>query len=416
MSVITQSTIQNAFANRIGGSTFGLDTKVYKFEKIKRAKNEAKAKFPDRELIDMGLGEPDWMADPAVVQVLAEEAAKRDNRFYSDNGMSEFKEAAAHYLQEVFGITGMNAATEINHCIGSKSALSQIPLMFINPGDILLMTTPGYPVMATHTQWLGGEVVHLPLTKANNYLPDLSALSEDVRKRAKLLYINYPNNPTGATATREFYESVVEFCQANQIIVVSDEAYAALTFEGEQPLSFLSVPGAKEIGVSIHSLSKSFNMTGWRLGFVAGNELVVKAFAHVKDNCDSGQFIPIQKAGVYCLNHPELTVLTGQKYSRRHGKLVEALNRVGFNARKPKAAFFLYVEIPKGIAGGPEFTSAEQFSEYLIREQLISTVPWDEVGANVRFSVTFVADSEEEEDRIIHEIEERLSSIPFIWE
>jgi LL-diaminopimelate aminotransferase len=416
VSVTMPYAIQNAFSNRIGGNRFGIENKVYKFEKIKRAKQEAQARQPNRELIDMGLGEPDWMADSAVVRILAEEAAKRENRFYSDNGMAEFKKAAARYLNDVFGVSGIDDETEINHCIGSKSALSQIPLMFINEGDVLLMTTPGYPVMATHTQWLGGVVVHLPLTKANHFLPDLSSLSDDIKQRAKLLYINYPNNPTGAVATKAFYEELAAFCKENQIIVVSDEAYAALTFDGETPLSFLSVPGAKEIGISIHSLSKSFNMTGWRLGFVAGNAWIVKAFAHVKDNCDSGQFIPIQKAGAYCLNNPGLTARTADKYSRRHDKLVQALRRVGFDARKPKATFYLYVDIPKGIEGGPVFATAEQFSEYLIREHFISTVPWDEVCASVRFSVTFEADGEAEEDRIIREIEERLQGIPFIWE
>jgi len=407
--------VQEAFAQRIGGNQFGLKKEVYKFEKIKIAKQQAMALNPEAQLIDMGLGEPDWMADPAVVEILAAEAAKKENRFYSDNGVLAFKEAAARYMGEIFGVQNLNPVTEINHCIGSKSALSIIPALFINPGDITLMTAPGYPVMATHTKWYGGEVVYLPLLKERGYLPDLRSLSEEVKSKAKLLYINYPNNPTGASATREFYEEVVSFCKENGIIAVSDEAYAGLVFDGGHPLSLLSVPGGKEIGIAVHSLSKSFNMTGWRLGFVAGNERIVNAFSYAKDNVDSGQFIPIQKAGAYCLQHPDITTRTAAKYSRRHDKLVTVLRKIGFDAVKPKSSFFMYVPIPKGVDNGPEFQSAEQFSEFLIREQLISTVPWDDAGSFVRFSITYEAADEQDEDRIMAELEQRLAAIPFVW-
>jgi LL-diaminopimelate aminotransferase len=226
-----------------------------------------------------------------------------------------------------------------------------------------------------------------------------------------MLYINYPNNPTDATATRAFYEKVVGFARENRIIVVADAAYAALTFDGEKPLSILSIPGAKEVAVEIHSHSKAFNMTGWRLAFIAGNELVVKGFAAVKDINDSGQFAAIQKAGIYCLEHPEITVRTAEKYSRRHDLLVAALRRVGFSARKPKGSFYLYVKIPKGTADGRSFASAEEFSEFLITKSLISTVPWDDTGHYVRLSVTFVADDEAEDRRIIGEIERRLGEL-----
>jgi LL-diaminopimelate aminotransferase len=410
-----ESYIQQLFANRIGGNNFGKDTVLYKFEKIKRAKRAAMEEHPGIELIDMGVGEPDWMADEAVLRTLAEESAKRENRGYADNGCMEFKAAASNYMEKVFQVSGLDPDHEVNHCIGSKPALAQIPAAFINPGDVCLMTVPGYPILGTHTKWLGGEVFNLPLTSDNDFLPELHTIPDDIKRRAKLLYLNYPNNPTGASATVEFYKEVVQFAKENNIIVISDEAYAALTFDGEKPLSFLSVPGAKEVGVSIQSLSKAYNMTGWRLGFVAGNKLVVKALASVKDNHDSGQFLAIQKAGVYCLEHPEITVKTAEKYSRRHDLLVEALNTVGFQARKPKGSFFLYVEAPQGIESGPKFESAAEFSEYLIREKLISTVPWDDAGRFVRFSVTFEANNEIEELRVIHEIKSRLSSVSFIW-
>ncbi|QDR81635.1 LL-diaminopimelate aminotransferase [Sporomusa termitida] len=246
-------------------------------------------------------------------------------------------------------------------------------------------------------------------------MPDLASLTAAQRRKAKLLYLNYPNNPTGATATREFYEKAVRFAYDNEIIIVSDAAYAALTFDGETPLSFLSVAGAKDVGVEIHSLSKAYNMTGWRLAFICGNELVVKGFAAVKDNNDSGQFAPIQKAGVYCLQHPEISVKTSLKYSRRHDLLVEVLRSSGFPVTKPKASFYLYAAAPRRIKNGPVFHSAEDFSEYLITEKLISTVPWDDAGAYIRFSVTFPARDAAEERRLMAEIKHRLADVEFIF-
>ncbi|MFD2612831.1 LL-diaminopimelate aminotransferase [Paenibacillus gansuensis] len=405
--------IQQLFADRIGGANYGKGTAIYKFEKIKRAKAAAKKEHPNVELIDMGVGEPDEMADAGIVAKLAEEASKPENRGYADNGIAEFKQAAAEYLKNVFNVEGIDAETEILHSIGSKPALAMLPSCFINPGDVTIMTVPGYPVLGTHTKYLGGEVYNVQLTKENNFLPDLDAIPADIAKRAKLLYLNYPNNPTGASATPEFFEKVVAFAKKNDIVVVHDAPYAALTYDGLKPLSFLSVPGAKEVGVELHSLSKSYNMTGWRIGFVAGNPLVVKAFGDVKDNNDSGQFIAIQKAAAWGLQHPEITEKIAEKYSRRHDMLVAALNEVGFTASKPKGSFFLYVEAPKGIKGGQRFETAEDFSQFLIREKLISTVPWDDAGHFVRFSVTFIANGEEQEKLVIDEIKRRLTDVEF---
>ncbi|MNI37852.1 LL-diaminopimelate aminotransferase [compost metagenome] len=405
--------IQQQFADRIGGANYGKDTAIYKFEKIKRAKAAAKKDFPNIELIDMGVGEPDEMADAGIVAKLAEEAAKPENRGYADNGIAEFKEAAARYLEEVFQVQGIDPATEIVHSIGSKPALAMLPSCFINPGDVTIMTVPGYPIIGTHTKYLGGEVYTVQLTEENDFLPDLSSIPEDIALRAKLIYLNYPNNPTGASATGEFFVKVVEWARRYNVIVVHDAPYSALTYDGLKPLSFLSVPGAKDVGVELHSLSKSYNMTGWRIGFVAGNPLIVKAFSDVKDNNDSGQFIAIQKAAAYGLAHPGITEKIAEKYSRRHNMLVEALNELGFNAKKPKGSFFLYVAAPKGVAGGPKFATAEDFSQYLIREKLISTVPWDDAGQYVRFSVTFEANGLEEEERVISEIKRRLGEVQF---
>ena len=412
---MTESYIQQLFAERIGGNQYGKSTEIYKFEKIKRAKAEAKSNHPNVELLDMGVGEPDQMADEGVVEALYEAAQKPENRGYADNGGRDYKVAAAEYMKNVFGVNGIDPDKEVVHVIGAKTALSMLPSAFINPGDVVIMTVPGYPILGTHTKWLGGKVVNLPLLKENNFLPDLDSVDEDTKKKAKLLYLNYPNNPTGASATKEFFEKVVQFAKENEIIVIHDAAYAALTFDGVKPLSFLSIPGAKEVGIEVHSLSKSYNMTGWRIGFVTGNELVVRAFADVKDNNDSGQFLAIQEAATYALQHPEITEKTAEKYSRRHNLLVKTLQELGFKAEKPKGSFFLYVEAPKGIKDGQSFETAEEFSQYLIKEKLISTVPWDDAGHFVRFSVTFMAKDQEDEIRVMDEIKNRLSSVEFVF-
>jgi len=409
-----ESYIQSLFAQRLGGDQFGKDTKIYKFEKIKRAKRAALEENPGKDLFDMGVGEPDEMAYPGVIKALQLEAEKPENRGYTDNGIQEFKDAAVTYMENVFGVKGLDPKKHINHTIGSKPGLAMVPAIYINPGDVTLMTVPGYPVMGTHASYLGGEVVNLPLLEENNFLPDLKNIDPKIVERTKLLYLNYPNNPTGATATREFFEEVVEFAKKNQIIVIQDAAYAALSFNNE-PLSFLSVPGAMDVGVEFHSLSKSYNMTGWRIAFIVGNELVVKGLAHVKDNIDSGQFAAIQKAGVYALNHPEISREILEKYRRRLTLMVEALNSVGFNAKLPGGSFFLYVKAPKGIEGGQEFKTAEDFSQFMIKEMLISTVPWDDAGHYVRFSATFAAKQPADEIRIMNEIKTRLSSVKFIF-
>lgn len=408
----TESYIQNLFADRLGGSQFGKDTKIYKFEKIKRAKRAALEANPGKELFDMGVGEPDEMADAGVVKVLQAEAEKPENRGYTDNGIDAFKSAAVQYMEKTFGVKGLDPKKHINHTIGSKPALAMTPSLFINPGDITLMTIPGYPVMGTHTQFLGGKVVNLELKEENHFLPDLKSIDAATAKQAKLLYINYPNNPTGANATQKFYEEVVAFAKANDIVVIQDAAYATLTYNAK-PISFLATPGAMDVGVEFHSHSKAYNMTGWRIAFIAGNELIVKGLAHVKDNIDSGQFAAIQKAAVYALEHPEITARIVEKYQRRLGLLVDALNSVGFRAKMPGGSFFLFVKAPKGIAGGRKFENAEDFSQYLITEHLISTVPWDDVGHFVRFSATFAAKGPADESRIMDEIKKRLSSIKF---
>ncbi len=404
--------MQGLFAERIGGRDYGKSTAIYKFEKIKRAKAAARLAFPDRELLDLGVGEPDDPAFPEAVEVLKAEAGKRENRFYTDNDIPPFLEAAARWMDQVCGVK-VDPATEVLHSIGSKAALSLLPACFVNPGDLVLMTTPGYPVFGTHAKYYGGTVRNLPLTKANGFLPDLSSLTAEECRQAKALVLNYPNNPTGASATMEFFAAAVAFCRQHQILLIHDAAYAALVFEG-QPLSVLAVPGAKDVAIELHSLSKGFNMTGWRLGWVCGNPQAVRAYADVKDNSDSGQFAGIQLAGAYCLGRPEITTWIANKYARRMELVVSVLRRAGFDAEAPKGSFFLYVAAPKsGLDAKGErqsFASAEEASRFLITEHGVSTVPWDDAGAFVRFSVTFQAKDPDDERRVAAELLRRLQA------
>lgn len=406
---MTDPYFQQLFAQRIGGANYGKGTEIYKFEKIKRAKRKALAEHPERKLVDFGIGENDEMADPAVRRLMAEEINKPENRGYADNGILEFKQAAARMMKREFDVE-LDPVTEINHTIGTKPALAMLPAAFIDPGDVTLMTVPGYPVAGTHTKYYGGEVYRLPLKAENDFLPDLDAIPADIRRRAKLLVINYPNSPTGKAATREFFAQVIDFARSNDIVVVQDAAHVMFTYDGP-PLSFLQVPGAREVGVEVHSLSKGWNMIGWRMGWVCGHERIVRALADVKDNSDSGQFIAIQKAAAAALDDPEIPRRTRAKYRRRLEKLVTTLRRCGFDCRMPGGSYFLYTRSPKAMAGGQAFPTAEAFSQYLITEHSICTVPWDDAGAYLRFSVTYEAADEAAEDALMAETQRRLQQI-----
>ena len=404
---------QQLFAGRIGGAQYGKGTEIYKFERIKRAKRKALADHPERKLIDFGIGENDGIADESVCRVMAAEISKPENRGYADNGIPEFKHAAARFMEREFGVK-LDPLTQVNHAIGTKPALAMLPAVVINPGDVTLMTVPGYPVAGTHAEYYGGEVYRMPLRAENDFYPDLDVIPADIRRRAKLMVINYPNSPTGKVATPEFYQRVIAFAKANQIVVVQDAAHIMLTFEGK-PLSFLQVAGAMDVGVEVHSLSKGWNMIGWRLGWVCGNPRIVQAFADVKDNCDSGQFIAIQKAAAAALDNPDIPRLTREKYHRRLVKLVDMLHRCGIACHMPGGSYFLYMPSPKGVASGPSFPTAEAASQFLITQHSICTVPWDDAGSFLRLSVTYVADDEAAEDALMVETERRLKNLHLVF-
>lgn len=398
---------ENLFADRIGGTQFGKSTEIYKFEKIKRAKAKARATLPDLEILDFGVGEPDQMAPAPIREALKKEVDKPENRGYADNGIAEFKQAAAEYMKKFFGVE-LDPATEINHSIGTKPALAMLPLAFVNPGDVVFQTVPGYPVMATHSKYLGAEVVDLPLLEENGFMPDLSKIDPAQAARCKLFYINYPNNPTGAVATPEFYDELIAFAKKYNILIIQDAPYSTLVYDGDRT-SLLQRPGAKECALELHSMSKAYNMTGWRLAFFCGAEWAVHALATIKDNCDSGQFKAIQKAACAGIHDESLAEGIRAHYEKRLRRMVKVLQSVGFDAGMPGGTFFMYVKAPKG-SGDVEFANAEEASLYLIENHGISTVPWDNTGPYIRFGAVFESEGDADDERVLSELASRLKA------
>jgi LL-diaminopimelate aminotransferase len=413
--VATRTFAKNFFADRVGGESFGKTNKIYKFERIKRAKRAAMAKYPGRILLDMGIGEPDEMAAQEIIDVLYLEAKKFENRGYADNGCAELREAIARYMLATFDVP-LDGGSEILHSIGSKSALSILPLCFVNPGDIVIATTPGYPVFGTHSKYLGANVIELPLLKANGYLPQIEALGEETLHKTKVLSLNYPNNPTGAMATREFFRKVIDLAHKYEFLVINDAAYAALVFDESDRLSILEIDGAREVAIELHSMSKGFNMTGWRIGWVCGNASLIGCYGHVKDNTDSGQFLPIQMAAIHALADASIPRDNGERYSRRMDAVIEIMDGRGFKFTKAKGGFFLYEAMPAAVEFNGEtvrFNSAELFAEWMIAELGIVCVPWDDGEPSIRLSMTFSSESLSEQ-RAIALLEERMNSVKFL--
>jgi LL-diaminopimelate aminotransferase len=326
------------------------------------------------DIIDLGVGDPDLPTPPHILKRLVEAAADpRNHRYPSYSGMNDFRRSVAGWYQRRFGVT-LDPATEVVTLIGSKEGIAHFPLAFINPGDYALVSSPGYPVYHSGTLFAGGHSHFLPLRKENRFLPDLSAVPRDLLPKAKVLFINYPNNPTAAVAERPFFEKVVEFARENRIIVCHDAAYSEMAYDGYRPLSFLEVPGAKEVGIEFHSLSKTYNMTGWRIGFAVGNEKLVAGLSQVKSNIDSGAPQAIQWAGIAALEgtqEPLRELLA--VYQARRDLMVRGLLQIGLQVEPPKASFYLWVEVPPG------YTSA-QTTKHLLQEAGIVTTPGNGFG------------------------------------
>ncbi len=345
----------------------------YLFVEIDRMKEEVRAKGVD--IIDLGVGDPDIPTPPHVINRLHEAAADPQNhRYPSYSGMHDFKFSAARWYEKRFGVS-LDPRTEVVSLIGSKEGIAHIPLAFINPGDVVLVPTPAYPVYHIGTIFAGGKPYYMPLTKENNFLPDLSAIPPEVATRARLLFINYPNNPTAAVASAEFFKEIVAFAEEYNVVVCHDAAYSEMAFDGYKPSSFLEVDGSKDVGIEFHSLSKTYNMTGWRIGFAVGNKEVIAGLGEVKSNIDSGVFQAIQIAGMAALDDDQSCVRQMQAiYAERRNIMVTGLREAGLNVEKPKATFYLWIEAPKG------YSSAE-FTAHLLSKVGIVTTPGNGFGA-----------------------------------
>lgn len=319
----------------------------YLFAKLDRLKEEARNRGMD--IISLGVGDPDTPTPEPVIKSLKIAADNPANHQYpSYMGMEKFRVAAARWCQKRFGVS-VDPIREVITLIGSKEGIGHIPLAFVNPGDYVLVPSPGYPVYNAATILAGGIPHVMPLKQENNFLPDLATIPEEVANKTKIMYLNYPNNPTSATADRKFFDSVVQFALKYNIIVCHDMAYSEITYDGYRPISFLECDGAKDVGVEFHSLSKTFNMTGWRIGFAAGNADVIEGLGKVKTNIDSGAPQAIQEAGITAMDELETTQpeLIGT-YSERRDIVIESLGRMGIDVVPPKATFYVWFAAPGG--------------------------------------------------------------------
>ena len=320
----------------------------YLFVEIDRRKRAVRA--AGRDVIDLGVGDPDAPTPAFIIEALKEGVKDPANHRYSlGGGQPEFRLAAAEFLARRFDVQ-LDPETEVLALLGSKEGIGHLPLAVVDPGDVVLVPQPGYPVYQSGTVLAGGECHIMPLRAENGWLPVLEDIPLDVRRRARLLYLNYPNNPTSACATLDFFARAFEFARAHDILVVQDAAYSELYFE-EAPPSILQVPGAKEIAIELHSLSKTFNMTGWRVGFAAGNAEVLAALAQVKSNLDSGIFGAVQVAAIAALRNPDHVEVRAQTdmYRERRDIMVEGLRAAGWRVEPPKATFYIWAGTPKGL-------------------------------------------------------------------
>ncbi len=319
----------------------------YLFAELDRRKKAVMATGVD--LISLGVGDPDR---PTPAHIIAAAKSALDNpahhKYPFGSGLAPFREAVSAFMKKRFDVA-LDPATEIYSLIGSKEGIGHLPLAVVDVDDVVLVPDPGYPVYQGSTILAGAEVYYMPLKAENNFLPDLEAIPMDILERARLMFLGYPNNPTSASATDEFFKEVVAFAKEHQLIVAHDNAYSEMYY-GKPPISFLKTPGAKDIGVEFHSLSKTYNMTGWRLGWICGNKDVVKQLGTVKDNFDSGAFEVVQAAGIAALSGPQDCVEEmRQMYKRRRDVFVPALKKMGWDLNTPDATFYVWARTPKGL-------------------------------------------------------------------
>jgi len=356
----------------------------YLFVEINRKIVEKKSRGVD--IIDFTVGDPDLPTPSHIIEYMCQMAHDPAiHRYPETAGLPKLRQAIAQWYHERFGVT-LNSNREVLPLIGSKEGIGHIPLVFLGPGDIALVPDPGYPVYAMGTLLADGKPYFVPLKEENNFLPDFDAIPENIASRAKLLWLNYPNNPTGAVAELDFFERAVHFAKQHDLAICHDAPYTEIAFEGYKPPSFLQVPGAKEVGVEFHSLSKTYHMTGWRIGMVVGNAEMVNALFQIKSNLDSGIPWAIQYAAVIALSGPQEHIAEHNAIlQRRRDKLVKAVNQIGLKARMPKATFYVWAKVPQG------YTSAD-FTTKLLDEAGVAVTPGSGYGKEgegyIRFSLT----------------------------
>ena len=356
----------------------------YLFAEIDRMKKEAI--ISGRDIIDLGIGDPDTPTPMHIIESLYESAQDPVNHRYALNyGMPQLRLEIANWYMKRFSVE-LDPDTEVLPLIGSKEGIAHIPLAFLNPGDEAIIPDPCYPPYKSGTIFAGGICHIVPLLESNGFLPDLEKIDPQAVKRAKIMFLNYPNNPTAAIANEDFFKKAVGFARENSIIVCHDAAYSEIYFDDYKPLSFLQTDGAKEVGVEFHSLSKTYNMTGWRIGFAVGNKGIIQALAKVKSNIDSGVFQAVQFAGIIALKSGSGHInQLNQVYRSRRDVLVDGLNAIGWKAAKPKATFYVWMPVPSG------YTSSE-LSMMLLEKCDIVTTPGVGFGPSgegyIRMSLT----------------------------
>jgi LL-diaminopimelate aminotransferase len=372
----------------------------YLFVTLRNKINEARRRGVD--VIDLGVGDPVNATPDPVIEALAESARKPENHRYPTDeewGMLAFREAVARWYKRRHNVE-LDPKGEIIALIGSKEGCHHFALAVVNPGDTVLVTDPGYPGYKPSIWFAGGEPHPVPMLRENDYLPKLDEIPSDVARKASAFYLNYPNNPTGAVATRAFLDQLVEFARSYDIAICYDNPYSEIVF-GVEPLSFLSAPGARDVGVELNSLSKPYNMTGWRIGMATGNRDIIAAIAKVKSNTDSGVFNAIQYAGIAALD--ECDGFTDEMlaiYGRRRAAVLDTLRALGWNYDAPQGTFYLWIPLPKG------YNSAE-FCELLFEKCAVVAAPGAAYGQNgegyIRFSLTILEDRLEEAMRRMRE-------------
>jgi len=356
----------------------------YLFADLDRKKTKLRTKGVD--IIDLGVGDPDMPTPERIVEHMASEVRQpRNHRYPSYEGLREFREAVSQWYGTRFSVD-LNPENEVLALIGSKEGIAHISLAFVNPGDYSLIPTPGYPVYHAGTLFAGGTSFFVPLTEDRQFLPDFESIPTEIARRAKLLFINYPNNPTAAVADREFFSTVVAFARRHDVIVCHDASYTEIYFDDAPPPSLLEVPGAKEIGIEFHSFSKTFNMTGWRLGFAVGNREVLAGLGAIKTNIDSGVFEAIQRAGIEAFRESDGDAAEMRRiYQGRRDTMVEGLREAGLTVNPSRATFYLWVPVPSNH-------TSSSFATLVLEEAGVVVTPGSGFGAAgegyVRFALT----------------------------